>query len=190
MLAFSAQAGYDKTMISKLETLCKFNLLFYVENWLSSSIGANAVYNDLKIWHDLNKYCKHDPQVANAAIKAERHFWYLTEECAVFSLFSNRLSSSEWQQIARTLFRIPRPKEFERDHPIFPTLSHSTQLSSLIGPKSWFLFHSMGIGADWLGKPVSEWQNDSSYQEAETYVRHVKVVNDLSGRAVKLIQDF
>ena len=48
----------------------------------------------------------------------------------------------------------------------------------------------MGIGADWLGKPVSEWHNDPHYQEADTHVWHVKVVNDLSERAVKLIQDF
>lgn len=191
MLAFSAQAGYDKSMIDKLEALCKFNALLYVEKWLSSSIGTDAAFNDLKLWHDLNKYRKHDPQVANAAIKAmERHFWYLTEECAVFSLFSNRVSDSERQQIARTLLQIPRPKEFERGKPTFPILNHSTKLSSLIGPKSWFLFHSIGVEADWLGKPVSQWHLDPNYQEAETYVRHVKVVNDLSERAVKLIQDF
>ncbi|GBM58074.1 hypothetical protein AVEN_77243-1 [Araneus ventricosus] len=106
MFAFSAQAGYDKDMISKLEALCKFNALFYVKNRLSSSIVADAPYNDLKLWHDLNKYC------------------------------------------------------------------------------------SMGIGAEWLEKPVSEWYNDPNYQEAETYVRHVKVVNDMSEKAVKLIQDF
>ncbi|GBM85416.1 hypothetical protein AVEN_114591-1 [Araneus ventricosus] len=193
MFAFSAQAGYNKDMISKLEALCKFNALFYVKNWLSSSIVADAPYNDFKLWHDLKKYCRHDPQVSNAAMKAmERHLWYLTEECAVFSLFSNRLSSSERQLIARTLLRIPPPKEFEseRVHPTFPIFNHSTKLSSLIGPKSWFLFHSMGIGAEWLGKPVSEWYNDPNYQEAETYVRHVKVVNDLSERDVKLMQDF
>ena len=163
MLAFSAQAQYDKAMVSKLEALCKFNALFYIENWLPSSIGANAAYNDLKLWHDLNKYCKHDPQITNAAIKAmKRHFWYLTKECAMFSLFSDRLSSSEWQQIAQTLLRIPGPKQFERGHPTFPVLSHSTELSSLIRPKSWFLIHSMGIGTDWLGKPVSGWHKGKS----------------------------
>ena len=73
-------------MINKLEALCQFNALLYVENWVSSSIGADAAYNDLKLWHDMT--CKHDPQVANAAMKTlERHFWYLTEECAAFSLF-------------------------------------------------------------------------------------------------------
>ncbi|GBM17725.1 hypothetical protein AVEN_56040-1 [Araneus ventricosus] len=192
MFAFRAQAGYDKGMISKLEVLCKFNALFYVKNWLFSSIGADAPYNDLKLWNDLNKYCRHDPQISNAAMKAmERHLWYLTEECAVFALFSNRLSSSERQLIARTLLRTPPPKDFEseRGHPTFPILNHSTKLSSRSALKSWFLFYSMGIGAYWLGKPVSEY-NDPNYQEAETYVRHVKIVNDLSERAVKLIQDF
>ncbi|GBM44749.1 hypothetical protein AVEN_83877-1 [Araneus ventricosus] len=157
IFAFSAEAGYDKDMISKLEALCKFHALFYVKNWLSSSIVTDAPYNDLKLWHDLNK-----------------------------------LSSSERKLISRTLLRIPPPKEFEseRVHPTFPILNHSTKLSSLIGPKSWFLFHSIEIGPEWLGKPVSEWYNDPNYQEAETCVRHVKVVNDLSERAVKLIQDF
>ena len=59
-------------------------------------------YNDLKVWHDLKNYFKHDSQVTNAALKAmERHFWYLTEKCAMFSTFSER------QIIAQTLLRIP-----------------------------------------------------------------------------------
>ncbi|GBM93391.1 hypothetical protein AVEN_245545-1 [Araneus ventricosus] len=53
--------------------------------------------------------------------------------------------------------------------------------------KAKFLVSHMAIGADWL---VSEWDhNDTNYQEAETYVGHVKVVNDLSERDVKLTQD-
>src|SRR5678815_5441797 len=156
MLAFSSQAGYDQDMIRKLEAICKFNALFYVENWLCSSIGADAAYNDLKLWHGLKNYCKHDSQVANVALKAiERHFWYLTEECAVFSLFSNRLSSSERQIIARTWHRIPQSSEFEIGNPTFPILTNSRKLTSLIGPKSWFLFHSLKVRADWLRKPFT-----------------------------------
>ena len=79
------QAGYDKDMISKLESQCKFNVQFYVENWLASSIGDDAPYNDVKLWHDLNKYCRQNPQIPNIA--NTEHFWYLTEECVVFSLY-------------------------------------------------------------------------------------------------------
>ncbi|GBM55814.1 hypothetical protein AVEN_75038-1 [Araneus ventricosus] len=161
--------------------------------WLSSSIGADAPYKNLKLLHDLKNYCRQDSLVSNAALNAmERHLWHLTKECAVISLFSNRLSSSERQLIAQTLLRIPPPKEFasKRGHPTFPIFNHSTKLSSLIGPKFWFLFHTMGIGTDWLGKPLSEWDNDPNHQGAETYVRHARVENDLSERAVKLIRNF
>ena len=66
--ASSAQAGYDKDMKSKLEALYEFNALFYIKNWLTSSIEADTVYNDLNLWHELNKYCRHDPLVSNAAM--------------------------------------------------------------------------------------------------------------------------
>ena len=49
MLAFSSKAGYEQNMITKLEAICKFNALFYVENWLCSSIGADVTYNDLNL---------------------------------------------------------------------------------------------------------------------------------------------
>ena len=74
--------------------------------------------------------------------------------------------------------------------PTFPNLTNITKLKSLIGPKSWVLFHSLKISANWLHKPFTEWQKDSNYKEVEIFLRHVKVVNDLSERAAKLMQDF
>ena len=131
-------------MIDKLEALCQFKSLFYVENWLSASVGVDAPHNDLQLWHDLHEYHKFDPQVVDVTITTlERHLWYLTEECSVFSLFSNRLSDTERQQIARQLARTSRPTDFERDHPTFPVLNRSTKLVSLIGPRSWFMFQWM-----------------------------------------------
>ena len=191
MYAFSAQTAYDDNTIQKLERMNKFNALFYVNKWLSASVGADAPFNDLQLWHELNEYRKHDASVANAAINAmERHLWYLTEECAVFSVFSHRVSDAERQQLARQLSRTPRPKAFTKGQPRFPILNNSTRLVHLIGPGSWFLFECLHIGAEWLGKPISSWPGDADFLEAETFVRHVKVVNDLSERAVKLVQDF
>ena len=133
MFAFSEQAGYDSSMIEKLEALCMFNSLFYVDKWLKASVGADAPYNDLELWHDLNEYRKYDEKVANVAINAlERHFWYLTEECAVFSIFSHRLPDAERQQIARCLSKTRCPKEFEKGHPTFhcSTAAHRLSISS------------------------------------------------------------
>ena len=139
----------------------------------------------------MHDYQKCDSAVADAAITAlERHLWYLTEECAVFSLFSNRVDDSERQQIARQLQRTSRPTNFVRGNPTFPVLNPRTRLVHLIGPKSWFLFESLGVGTEWLRKSVQQWNLDEDYKEAEMFVRNVKVVNDVSERAVKLVQDF
>ena len=157
MFAFSEQAGYDTSMVEKLEALCMFNSLLYVDKWLKASVGVDAPYNDLQLWHDLHEYRLYDEKVADAAIKAlERNFWYLTEECAVFSMFSNRISNAERQQRARCLLKTRCPKEFEKGHPTFPLLNSSTKIIDLIGPKSWFLFRSMNVGTNWLGLLVSK----------------------------------
>jgi hypothetical protein len=61
---------------------------------------------------------------------------------------------------------------------------------SLIGVKSWCIFQTLRINADWLSKSPSQWNLDSDYLVAEDFVHHTKVVNDLAERAIKLIQDF
>jgi hypothetical protein len=191
MFAFSAQAGYDSNMVAKLESLCMFNALFYVEKWLSSPAAADAPYNDLKLWHDLHQYSKHDPQVAHVAITAlERHYWYLTEECVIFALFSDAVAETDKQQIAQRLLRMEQPKIFTKGMPTFPALNSTSKLLDLIGPNSWFLLCSLGVNTSWLGQPAKSWHLDSGYLEAKDFVQHLKVVNDISERAVQLIQSF
>ena len=68
IFAFSNQAEYGKDMLDKLESFCLLNVLFYAEKWLSASAGVDAPYKDLQLWHNLNKYKKHDPRIANMAI--------------------------------------------------------------------------------------------------------------------------
>lgn len=172
-------------MVEKLEALCRFKALFYVEKWHSSSVSTDAPFNDLQLWHALNDYRKYDSAVANAAIVAlERHLWYLTEECAVFALFSNHVEDAGRQQIARRLQRTARPPNFERGQQTFPVLNHRTKLVHLIRPKSWFLFESLGVATEWLRKLVQQWNLDEDFKEAEMFVQYVKVVNDVSERAV------
>lgn len=134
---------------------------------------------------------KNYSKVADAAIKAmERHLWYLTEELVIFSLFSNRISTMERRMIAQKLLKTSKPKVFNCGRPKFPILKKSTNLSSLIGPNSWYLFELLGVNTDWIGMPVEQWDLHPGYKDAEQFVRHVKVVNDSAERGVKLIQEF
>ena len=116
---------------------------------------CNAPHNDLQLWHELNQYRELDPKVADAAIAAlQRHFWYLTEECVVFSFFAKRVPDVEKQQMAQQMLRYEPPKQFEAGMSKFPVLNRNTMVSSLIGENFWFLFHCLGTNTSWLGKSV------------------------------------
>lgn len=52
------------------------------------------------------------------------------------------------------------------------------------------LLSRLQINDSFLEINVSDWDNNPAYVEAQRKVRHLKVVNDISERAVKLIQDF
>ena len=72
------------------------------------TISANATHNSVQLWHDLNG--------CNAAIKAfEMYFWYLTEECAISSLFLNRFSDFELHDIDQRRTRTPVPKKLKKN---------------------------------------------------------------------------
>ena len=71
-----------------------------------SSVDADAPFNDPQLWLTLNHYLKYDSAVADAAMAALKpHLWYLTEESAVFALFSNRVDDAERQQTACQLHK-------------------------------------------------------------------------------------
>ena len=66
-------------------------------------------------------------------------------------------------------------------------------LHSLIGPKSWLLFHVMRLHSsqtDWLQLPPKYWERMTDYREIRDFVRQLEVVNDCAERGVRFISDF
>ena len=166
-------------------------LLHSVPHWLTTPLGVDAPSNDLKFWKDMQQFRAEDQAVADVALCAlDRHLWYATEECAALSVFSSKVSDTEKAQIAKEILR-RKSKYNENDlgQPTFPTLATGTKLKDLIGPKSWSLF-SLFDKVDWLAKPVKSWSSDPSFQVIFEVVTHMKVVNDLAERGVKLMSDF
>ena len=70
-----------------------------------------------------------DPEIADAAITAiKRHFWYLTEECVPFVLFSDHKSAAGKKQIVK----VKSTTTLDITVSIFPVLSRSSKLVSLV----------------------------------------------------------
>ena len=88
---------------------------FIYKNGSVHLLGLTLVTTFLQLWHDLTKYKKHDPRIANVASKAFERLLVLTEECAVFSLFSNCILDNECQEKKIRQNRTSLPKSFEKD---------------------------------------------------------------------------
>ena len=74
------QLDMDDEGLVLLTRQVKYNSLVYVVPWLSASIGADAPYNDLKLYKTLLEFSNIDPPVAEVAIKfLNNHLWYLTQ---------------------------------------------------------------------------------------------------------------
>ena len=111
MYLFQDQLEYDQQFIMKLEKMCPFTVLVYVPSWLNASSGVDAAVNELQLWKDIKLFVGIDKNISEAATKVlERHFWYLTEEMSIFSIFSEKLPHQECQTIAKELLRYKRPK--------------------------------------------------------------------------------
>lgn len=126
MYLFSKQMMYDKEMVSKLEQICLFNALVYTKHWLESPNGVDAPFNDLQLIKELKDFedlgGSFNKEVSVKASNVfKNHYWYLTEELAVFALFSNKMSN-EKRQIAQKLKMYKNFQNLPKGVPTFPDI--------------------------------------------------------------------
>ena len=189
---FSKQLDIDKDYLNLYERFCLFCSLYYVPWWLSASKGIDAPVNDLEFWNAMQVYHKIDKDVASAALYSfENHLWYLSEELTPLCLFSAKVNPKQKSQIAKKIMKTKGKydEESSRGQTVMPVLTTRTKLVDLVGPKSWTAF-SKFVDTEWLQKPVNTWQDDPGYETMFYQMRHLKVVNDLAERGVKLVSDF
>ena len=123
-------------------------------------------------------------------LSLRRHLWYLTQELVVFALFDNSLDRDVRSSMAEHLLQNQRPQQFMPGKPAFPQMNNVATLTQFIGPRSWLLFHLMGVDGVWLRQDPDEWENNDDYVLMRDVVRDLSVVNDAAERSVKDIQDY
>ena len=74
---------------------------------------------------------------------------------------------------------MPHPEEFRGGKSVLrQRIDENTTVVDLVGPDSWFIFEALSMDYDRLSEPVTTWNMSSSFQEMESIVKTVKVVND------------
>ena len=121
-----------------------------------------------------------------------RHCWYLMPEVVKFSLFSTKLSNDEKSMLACKLLTLePRkPNSYKLEKPKFPIIDEKTELVDLITPESFKFFSILKLDHSWLAMNPDKWVQEESFRLAESFVKTVKVTNDVAERGVKLAEDY
>ena len=114
MFLFSQQLKVSQAELNRLQRFVIFVCMFYIQHWFNSPIAVNAPKADLNLFHDMIQFKKTDAKIADAVLlKFRGHTWYLNQEYAPLSLFSNIVSDEEKAVIARKLVNTAPSKKYE-----------------------------------------------------------------------------
>ena len=104
-----------QNIMDKITSLVSFLSLFYVKNWCTTSVIADAPIHDLELWNQFESMKNTETRTLKlfpplylkftnlAQGKLERHLWYVSETHVVFSLFIEKLSVMEKTEMWRKL---------------------------------------------------------------------------------------
>ena len=193
ILAFSEQLDLDEEFVQTLKQFCVFTTTIYIPYFLTSSVGRDSGYNDLKLFKTLFTFRNIDPKLADESLVVlRRHCWYLTPECVIFCLFSEKIDKDEKSRLAVKLLTLEeeKPRDHKLEKPKFPSVSPTTELVDLLSPESFKFFDILGLNYEWLAMDPDNWNNSDSYRTARDFVTTLKVTNDVAERGVKLATDF
>ena len=187
-----------KTYLAKLEQFIVFVCLFYAQYWFSAPSARDAPFMDLQFYKQMLEFQKHNKPIAKAVLhKFFGHTWYLNQCYAPLSLFSKKVSDVEKAEIALKLTKVKAPKQYSKGYPMPVPLKElnlkaglALKLSDFVETESLLMFDEYGFSKEWLGKPVDTWKNYESFREMESWVRTLKVINDIAERGIALVTEY
>ena len=179
----------------KLLKFVKFVVYIYLRYWFAATLTSQAPRNDLAFFKSAVHYKTVDEVISKSAVHALRlHTWYLTEDLVGLSLFDNKVSVSDRTRMAALMKSYSAEYEEPLNRvgsgkPFLPFMTYYAELPDLVGPSSPILFRNLEIQADFLDKPVNQWEDEPSYIAAKKTVYELHVVNDLAERGVRLTSE-
>ena len=179
----------------KLRRFTVYVTLYYVREWLTSTVAQDAAVNDLNQYRTLSKFSSIDPDISKVAMAVMRkHSWYLTEELVPMALVSEKVDDETKRLLASSICSAER-EQTRLGKPQLPELpSDVAQVEKLtlvqfVGPRSDSIFNGLGISTALLEKSPP-WDDDAEYQQFVSFVTSLRVTNDTAERGVKLISDY
>lgn len=193
---FRYQLNWDspqrENILAQLPRFCLYISLIYVRYWNIANSIFDAGLNDLKFLKELEEYGRIDREVSDVAIEAiTRHLYYLGEELIVLSLFSDKMSANEKNDMAQMLLELDNVipgRNFRSNHIKFNEDIDSwteMRVSDFLGERSLHLFQLFNIEIDFLRINADMWEGNAEYLAAKSKLKAALVcVNDGTERVI------
>ena len=155
----------------KLQIVVTFVSLIYSRWWFTWTSAVDAPWNDLNLYHNLQKYTAvYSSNSASALNALNHHLWYMSSEMVSLALFSNNVSKAELQYLAERLLAL-RPADkialsqdrygngfgkpvSQRHHWLHKTWRFSD---------SWFTYRILTMDTSFLSEDVNNWPDQQSF---------------------------
>ena len=183
-----------------LEDICSFIVECYIQVWISAPDIITAPINDIMFLKKLLNY--NNNKLGEVALKKFiNHLWYLNEECAVFSLFDDRVDYNTKHRMANKILQGYEENINEEENEgsnkkinvQFDDVSNFVNQDlpfALLNNKSWKLFQRFKISFNFLREDPSTWKALDEYIQAKEILSALKVVNDTAERGIKLMEEY
>jgi hypothetical protein len=189
---FQDQFKLTKSEQAAVTNISLFVSMVYSEFWNEVPLAHKAPLNDLRFLRSIQSFpVRAVAETASRSMK--RHLWYLSEHLVGLSFFDQRLENDTKIAMVHNLKRNPSVDSLKRldgatFNPDDPIEEYVTQRSGKIFDL--LINHGQDKAASFLAKQPRDWMSDAIYIDMLDRVKHLRVVNDCSERAIALIQTF
>lgn len=191
---FRNEFSLSQRELDGLRDICIFIVRLYVKNWFSSTVPTNAPNQDLNLLKDLYYYKDIDKDISNATMKKIcGHLWYLTEEAVALSFFDKNIPINDKKLMVECLEKesigvnnhnriVVSPKDIDT--------FLNKNLADFVSKTTKTFFRRFNLSTDFLQHDPSLWEFCDDYIQNMDFVKQLTVVNDISERTVKLMEEF
>lgn len=186
---FRVTLELSQDSIIALERFCLFVASVYVKFWDQCPNVSDAPINDLKLLKEIDSYKQIDEQISEAALRTmSRHLWYLGDELAPLSFFSDAVSDNDKRTMALAFSPVvgPRTNNSIRYTGELHDIQ-SLELVDFFSTRSSFIFQLLEIDTEFLQTDPSDWNDNNNYLRAKKMIHDLlTVVNDAAERGLQI----
>lgn len=193
---FREQFHLTTREMNGIRDICQFVVRLYVRIWFCAPLPVSAPNLDFKLLLDLLSYSRIDKDISRVTTKKMcRHLWYLSDEAIGLAFFDETIPFDVKKKMVQA---ISAQTEDEDDYLHFrnviqPTNVHSVASKTLdhfVSRKTMEFFKRFNISTDFMQYEPALWAQREDYIRGSEVVGKIMVVNDVSERKVKLMEEF